>query len=453
MALGGLASPRRKHAWLLFFSLASLFAQPAVASSITIEGNFTFELTKGNEITFCSATGVKTAVALSIAELSTLEIPDETVIALTCSVTFNNGQQSIEWDYIIPMPAASTVTDEEVLEIMNADTAKASFQDKVNAQLVISAKQYAISVFRFSSVISVTASTAAPSESDGVDVTLIATSAACGSVFLVCAVVCGAFCTWRKASERMRLASMRKTKEPQVLNIGDRNDNLNDLKFRGKPVPNVCSLTFEEMQEMERQEAGELSKIEELVYHFFPPTLLPLIEARGLRASQVGQGGGGLSVSTHGPSKFAWSKEGGGDFRETVGRSLWGEKFKDVMRDGPAADKIDAIAFVKIPKQWQCTGVPGRADIRIVPKELLMVGHGGDFYLTPDRLKKVYFLFNPKTEEDRYNKKKAEQEAKESAMKKEDTKRGMESAGNSDNKAMLAPIQVGKSQTSGGARE
>ena len=43
------------------------------------------------------------------------------------------------------------------------------------------------------------------------------------------------------------------------------------------------------------------------------------------------------------PSQFKWEPYGRGDFRATVGRALWGEKWRNVLEGGPDADKIEVF--------------------------------------------------------------------------------------------------------------
>jgi len=49
-----------------------------------------------------------------------------------------------------------------------------------------------------------------------------------------------------------------------------------------------------------------------------------------LTCSQAGQLGGGVSLCLRGPHEMGWESWGGGDFRERVGRLLWGEKVRSI---------------------------------------------------------------------------------------------------------------------------
>ena len=55
-----------------------------------------------------------------------------------------------------------------------------------------------------------------------------------------------------------------------------------------------------------------------------------IVSGVGLRASDQGQLGGGLSVCKSSPHKLGWEQWGGGRWREGVGKALWGSKWQDV---------------------------------------------------------------------------------------------------------------------------
>ena len=69
-------------------------------------------------------------------------------------------------------------------------------------------------------------------------------------------------------------------------------------------------------------------------------------DSRGIRASTAGQHGGGLSVCLTPPHNLSWEPYCGGDFRATVGKALWGEKWQRVLEGGTDADKIEEQAAV-----------------------------------------------------------------------------------------------------------
>ena len=68
--------------------------------------------------------------------------------------------------------------------------------------------------------------------------------------------------------------------------------------------------------------------------------------SKGLRASTAGQHGSGLSFCLSPPHVLGWEPYCGGQFREMVGKALWGEKWSRVLEGGPDADKIEEQAPV-----------------------------------------------------------------------------------------------------------
>ena len=51
-----------------------------------------------------------------------------------------------------------------------------------------------------------------------------------------------------------------------------------------------------------------------------------VVDSIGLRASNVGQLGGGVSICLTSPVEMGWCKYGEGSFPEAVGNALWGSK-------------------------------------------------------------------------------------------------------------------------------
>eukprot|EP01043_Picozoa_sp_COSAG02_P001349 COSAG02_NODE_28_length_51367_cov_70.053932_37_plen_137_part_00 len=95
---------------------------------------------------------------------------------------------------------------------------------------------------------------------------------------------------------------------------------------------------------------------------------LILNSSQGIRASNVGQLGGGVSICLASPVELGWGTK---DFPQRVGKELWGSKWFEVMPkpkpDGAAADwgkfanKLEAVFVVQVPSELN------RDQSRIVP--------------------------------------------------------------------------------------
>jgi len=150
-------------------------------------------------------------------------------------------------------------------------------------------------------------------------------------------------------------------------------------------------MTNAEMKVLCKQDQKKLTGEETLVFHFNAMGVLePILQGR-LRASRRGQGGGGVSVVTKSPAELGW-ENGAGDFRENVGKALWGEKFKDVMVGWEDKDKLDALLFLRVPTAWLAVSieVPGRDDMHIL-QSVNLKEKGGEYYLD-DKVIKVCIL-------------------------------------------------------------
>jgi len=134
-----------------------------------------------------------------------------------------------------------------------------------------------------------------------------------------------------------------------------------------------------------------------LAFHFTSKPNEMLItgaSSLGLRASEVGQHAGGLSVSALQLSEFGWEPYCGGDFRQNVGRKLWGKKWQDVMPNGPHANKLQVAIAVKVPldilnkEEHQ---LEGRAGVVIIPPMSLYASQR-HHYLSKDNIVRVLYL-------------------------------------------------------------
>ena len=60
-----------------------------------------------------------------------------------------------------------------------------------------------------------------------------------------------------------------------------------------------------------------------------------ILTSLGIRASTVGQLGGGVSICLASPERLGWDRLGGEGFAKACGEELWGSKWHEVM-PGPA---------------------------------------------------------------------------------------------------------------------
>eukprot|EP00964_Phaeocystis_antarctica_P151233 scaffold118789_cov36-Phaeocystis_antarctica.AAC.1 len=134
------------------------------------------------------------------------------------------------------------------------------------------------------------------------------------------------------------------------------------------------------MQENLRQLDYSIAKDHELAYHFTSHETAALIlsGSHGLRASIVGQLGGGVSVCKKPPHEMGWEQWGGGEWRETLGKKLWGEKWREVLPGGPHADKLEMVIVVKVMSM--VFNDDTREDILIIPESVLESRDGFHYY-------------------------------------------------------------------------
>lgn len=172
-------------------------------------------------------------------------------------------------------------------------------------------------------------------------------------------------------------------------------------------IDNVSRMTGEEFAVAWKQiEQDEMTRNEILVAHFTSVPNAELIlgsESHGLRASTLGQGGGGLSVVHVANGECAmtvlgWEQYQGGKFRSTAGELLWGEKASNVLEGGQDADKLDVVFLLAVQKQWieAAVTVPGRELIKVVPPSQLEE-HDGFHFCPLSKVKRVYVLNDAKT--------------------------------------------------------
>ncbi|MDA8539130.1 hypothetical protein N9K47_00130 [bacterium] len=157
-------------------------------------------------------------------------------------------------------------------------------------------------------------------------------------------------------------------------------------------------LTADEMRNTLAKLEATLPKSHALGYHFTDLDSVNLVlESIGIRASNVGQLAGGVSICLTSPVELGWSKFAGASFTEAVGKALWGSKWYEVMAGEAWPDleqkilanevkgkwptakkewgiwkkKLEAVFVVKIPSKDNIDSrrmVPGREDVFIIPK-------------------------------------------------------------------------------------
>jgi hypothetical protein len=156
----------------------------------------------------------------------------------------------------------------------------------------------------------------------------------------------------------------------------------------------------------------KLPKSEVLGLHFtnLDACRLVLEESQGIRASNVGQLGGGVSICLPSLTDLGWKRGGGKEFFELVGRQLWGSKWHEVMPppapQGAHADwgkyhcKLECAFVLRIPSddhKDQSRIVPGRQGVYIMPKSECIPGAPGDenAYLSNQRIEACFVLKSP----------------------------------------------------------
>eukprot|EP01043_Picozoa_sp_COSAG02_P052433 COSAG02_NODE_5647_length_4153_cov_5.533300_1_plen_1278_part_10 len=145
----------------------------------------------------------------------------------------------------------------------------------------------------------------------------------------------------------------------------------------------VCHFTADHMSALLRDIEQQLPKSETIAYHFtdLDAARVILDQSQGLRASTVGQLGGGVSVCLASPTVLGWDKHGGERmaFCQRVGDELWGSKAHEVLPGVPPAgahadygkfhNKLEVVLVVRIPAEQNRDNsriVPGRNNVYII---------------------------------------------------------------------------------------
>ena len=162
-------------------------------------------------------------------------------------------------------------------------------------------------------------------------------------------------------------------------------------------VEDISRFTAAEMEAAYEANLNRLSREETLVCHFTTDKCAEMIIAPtslGVRASTAGQMGGGVSVCLTPPHALGWGQWGKGEFRATVGKALWGEKWADVLEGGKDADKLSVVLFIKLPKYLlldTSRRLPGREHVFIIPL-IALTEAAGAHWLPRDNIVKAYQL-------------------------------------------------------------
>jgi len=174
------------------------------------------------------------------------------------------------------------------------------------------------------------------------------------------------------------------------------------------------------MSAMLRDIEQRLPKSEAIAYHFtdLDAARVILDQSQGLRASSVGQLGGGVSVCLASPNVLGWDKHGGEGitFCQRIGDELWGSKAHEVLPGMPPAGahadyglyhaKLEVLLLVRIPaaqNRDRSRVVPGRDNVYIIDQRDCEPGTGTDTarYYSNLHVERCLVLKSPATEVDR----------------------------------------------------
>ena len=181
----------------------------------------------------------------------------------------------------------------------------------------------------------------------------------------------------------------------------------------------VCHFTTEQMSAMLRDIEQQLPKSDAIAYHFtdLDAARVILDQSQGLRASTVGQLGGGVSVCLTSPNVLGWDKHGGEsmNFCQRVGDELWGSKAHEVLPGVPPAgahadygkfhNKLEVLLLVRIPgaeRRDSSRVVPGRDNVYIIDRRDCEPGVGTDTgrYYSNLNIERCLVLKSPSTDAD-----------------------------------------------------
>eukprot|EP01043_Picozoa_sp_COSAG02_P067050 COSAG02_NODE_10637_length_1893_cov_7.555741_2_plen_579_part_01 len=214
----------------------------------------------------------------------------------------------------------------------------------------------------------------------------------------------------------------------------DHNDHIRAGKRLWRNKRLVAHLGAAEMQAVLDEMELRLPKSERLGFHFTDLDAARVImeQSNGLRASSVGQLGGGVSICLASPVELGWEAHGnaGPSFTKQVGDELWGSKWYEVMPGEPWPDlaqriqsenvkgswpdardhwgayhnKLEAVFVVRIPTKLDPARiVPGRENVFIAPIADCVPGEGKDnaSYFSNQLIEACFVLKSPDSQHDR----------------------------------------------------
>lgn len=151
--------------------------------------------------------------------------------------------------------------------------------------------------------------------------------------------------TWM-AIQRFQLGLQDATDRQTMLEYLSEEKGAGAKLWRDKVI--ASHLTAGEMRDTLAEMEAQLPKSHALGYHFTDLDSVKLVLGSiGIRASTVGQLGGGVSICLTSPVELGWCEYAGGSFTEAVGAALWGSKWYEVMAGKPWPDlqqrKLEAV--------------------------------------------------------------------------------------------------------------
>eukprot|EP01043_Picozoa_sp_COSAG02_P051076 COSAG02_NODE_5331_length_4431_cov_4.370729_3_plen_598_part_00 len=173
----------------------------------------------------------------------------------------------------------------------------------------------------------------------------------------------------------------------------------------------VSHLSARQMGDLLAALEQDLPTSQQLGFHFTDLDSARLIlTSLGIRASTVGQLGGGVSVCLASPAHMGWERLGGEAFAKTCGEELWGSKWHEVMPEpappgahpdwGKWSKKLEVVLVLRVPSRENMDAkrlLPGRDLVYIAPAAECVAGKEGDtnVYLSNTRIEKVLILKPP----------------------------------------------------------
>jgi hypothetical protein len=200
----------------------------------------------------------------------------------------------------------------------------------------------------------------------------------------------------RAAYNRLSLGLATETENKELREYMDElnvDDHVRAGKRLWRTKKMVSHFSGAEMRAAMEELSATLPKSDCLGWHFTDLDACQLIlnHSKGIRASSVGQLGGGISVCLASLTDLGWDKHGGTPFAKKVGEELWGSKWHEVMPDpkppdahqdwGKYFNKLECVFVLRIPSEENRDAsriVPGRPNVYIIPRSNCEPGYGKD---------------------------------------------------------------------------